>query len=87
MQNYTISNIFSKFSIATLDSINKFSIQGLSSLNFKTQVASDINIKHNPFLFQSNLKSQTYLDEIASRTKSNQIKLNAEKSKFMIVKI
>ena len=70
--------------LSTLEIINLISL-GLSSFNFKTQVASDINIKHNQFLSKSNLKSQSYLNEIAAWTKSNQMKLNAEKSKFMIV--
>ena len=42
--------------LSTLEIINLISL-GLSSFSFKTHVASYINIKHNQFLSQSNLKS------------------------------
>ena len=59
--------------------------QGQSSFNFKSQVASDINIEHNKFLPQANFESQSHLDEISEWTKSKMIKLNSEKSKFLVI--
>ena len=70
--------------LSVLEIINLISL-GLSSFNFKNQVASDIDISHNQFLSQSNLKSQEYLDKITAWTRRNLMKLNAEKSKFMVV--
>ena len=70
--------------LSILELINLIS-QGLSSFNFKSQVASDINFEHNQFLPQTNFKSQTYLDKISEWTRSNLMKLNSEKSKFMVV--
>ena len=70
--------------LSVLEIINLISL-GLSSFNFKSQVASDIDINHNQFISQSNLKSQAYLDEITAWTRNNLMKLNVEKSKFMVV--
>ena len=70
--------------LSILELINLIS-QGLSSFNFKSQVASDINFEHNQFLPQTNFKSQTYLDKISEWTRANLMKLNSEKSKFMVV--
>ena len=70
--------------LSFLEIINLISL-GLSSFHFKSQVPSDINMNHNQFLSQSNLKSQAYLNEINDWTKENLMKLNTEKSKFMIV--
>ena len=38
----------------------------------------------NHFVDQSNLKSQVYLNELSSWTNQKQMKLNTEKSKYMI---
>ena len=46
--------------LSVLEMINLAS-QGLSSYNFKSHVASDINVEHNQFLPHSNFKSQVYL--------------------------
>ena len=70
--------------MSVLEIINLISL-GISSFNFKSQVASDINTNHNQFINQSNLKSQAYLNEIATWTRQNLMKLNTEKSNFMIV--
>ena len=52
--------------------------QGLSSFNFKSQVASDINIEHNQVLPESNFQSQAHLDKIADWTSTHLMKLNSE---------
>ena len=59
--------------------------QGLTSFNFKSQVASDINIKHNKFLPQGNFESQNHLNKLSEWTKAHLMKLNSDKSKFMVV--
>ena len=51
--------------------------QGLASHNFKFQVEVDMNIEHNQYLPQSNIKSQNYLDKINDWTHLNLMKLNA----------
>ena len=70
--------------LSILEIINLIS-QGLASHNFKFQVAADMNIEHNQYLPQSSIKSQNYLDKISDWTHSNLMKLNAEKSKYMII--
>ena len=70
--------------LSILEIINLIS-QGLCSFNFKSNVASDINMEHNQILLGSNLQSQVYLDEISEWTNTHQMKLNSEKSKFMVV--
>ena len=59
--------------------------QGLASFNFKSQIASDIEVGHNHFLPQQNFKSQSHLDKISDWTDRNLMKLNADKSKYMVV--
>ena len=46
---------------------------------------ADVDMNHNQFIDQSNLKSQVSLDEKAIWTWQNLMKLNTEKSKFMVV--
>ena len=70
--------------LSILEIINLIS-QGLASHNFKFQVASDINTEHNQYLPVSNINSQKYLDNLNIWTKANLMKLNADKSKFMVV--
>ena len=70
--------------LSFLEIINLISL-GLSCVNFKTHVASDINVEHNQLLPQSNIHSQAYLDKISEWTNTNQMKLNPDKSKFMVV--
>ena len=70
--------------LSILEIINLIS-QGLSSFNFKNHVASDISIEHNQILPYSNFQSQTYLDQISDWTNTHLMKLNSEKSKFILV--
>ena len=58
---------------------------GLTSYNFKAHIASDINGEHNQFIPSESLKSQKYLEEISTWTDNNQMKLNTDKSKYMVV--
>ena len=58
--------------------------QGLCSFNLKSHVASDINSQHNQYLPTENLKCQSQLNQISKWTKEHQMKLNVEKSKYMI---
>ena len=70
--------------LSILEIINLISL-GLASHNFKFQVASDINVEHNQYLPESNIKSQNYLDKLSIWTQGNLMKLNADKSKCMVV--
>ena len=70
--------------LSILEIINLIS-QGLASHNFRFQVASDMEMGHNQFLPQSNSNSQSHLDKISHWTNKNLMKLNAEKSKYMVV--
>ena len=70
--------------LSVLDFVNLIS-QGLSSWNFKANVASDISSEHNQFLPSENFQSQEYLSRISNWTDQNLMKLNADKSKYMIV--
>ena len=51
--------------------------------NFKDQVASDIGI-HEQFVPESSLLTQAKLDWIADWTKDNKMKLNEQKSNYMV---
>ena len=68
--------------LSILEIINLISI-GLASYNFNRHVASDIGAE-NFFLDPRNIKSQEYLDKIASWTKGQKMKLNKEKTNYMI---
>ena len=57
---------------------------GISSYNFKSHVASDIS-DHGKYIPTENLKTQTHLDKINTWTEENQMQLNTEKSKYMVV--
>ena len=70
--------------LSTLEIINLISV-GLASYNFNMHVPSDINIEHNQYLPPQNIKSNSYLEKISSWTDEHQMKLNVEKSKFMVV--
>ena len=59
--------------------------QGLSTYNFKTHVASDINVEHNQFLPTDNFQSQEYLKKISEWTDKNLMQLNSNKSKYMVI--
>ena len=69
--------------LSILDIINLITA-GLTSYNSKFQVPSDVAID-NEFLPMENTKSNDYLKEINSWTHENQMKINAEKSKFMVI--
>ena len=56
---------------------------GLSSYNFKQQVASDIS-HNNLFLPPENIESNRHLQTISEWTKQNQMQLNTQKTKYMI---
>ena len=58
-------------------------IQGISSYNYKLHVASDLG-NHNQYLLTENLKSQEYLNKISKWTDNQLMKLNVEKSQYMI---
>ena len=68
--------------LSLLEIINLLSI-GLSSYNCWNHVPSDIGTDSH-FIDQSNLKSQVYLDELSCWTNKKQMKLNTDKSKYMI---
>ena len=56
---------------------------GLSSYNVRQQVPSDIGTNCH-FLSKENFQTQTYLNKIKEWTDSHQMKLNSEKTKYMI---
>ena len=58
--------------------------QGLSIYDFQSHVASDIATEAQ-FLPSENTASQSYLNQIANWTELSKMKLNAAKSKYMIV--
>ena len=68
--------------LSILEIINLISI-GLASYNFHGHVASDIGLE-NFFLDPRNIKSQEYLDKIESWTRGQKMKLNKEKTNYMI---
>ena len=70
--------------LSFLEILNLIS-QGLATYNFKNHVASDIDASHNQFLPQENFNSQTLLNKISDWTDSKLMKLNTEKSKYMII--
>ena len=58
-------------------------IQGLKAYNVKSHVPSDINI-NNQYLPSQDLSSQQSLEMISKWTEDNQMKLNSEKTNYMI---
>ena len=58
-------------------------LNGIASYNSKQQVPSDIGIGHK-FIHSENFKTQTYLNNISEWTEQNQMKLNTDKSNYMI---
>ena len=69
--------------LSILDILNLVST-GLASYNSKFQVPSDVAVDKD-FLPMENIKSYDYLKEISSWTNENQMKINADKSKYMII--
>ena len=70
--------------LSILEKVNLIS-HGLSSYRLKSHVASDVNSDHNQFLPPENFQSQQYLKNISNWTDNNLMKLNTDKSKYMIV--
>ena len=68
--------------LSVLEIINLISI-GLASYNCHQHVPSDIGID-NLFLDPGNIKSQEYLQNIENWTENKEMKLNTEKTKYMI---
>ena len=69
--------------LSILEVVNLLSV-GLSSHNFKSQVASDIPL-HGQFINKSDLKSQQYLNEIDEWTSNQKMIINEKKTKTMII--
>ena len=69
--------------LSLLEILNLISV-GISSYNCKQQVPSDIQ-SGNHFIPTQNLKSQQHLDKISLLTDAMKMKLNTDKSKFMII--
>ena len=57
---------------------------GISAYNFKAHVASDVGV-HGQFIPTENLKTQENLDKITDWTEANLMKLNTDKSKYMVL--
>ena len=57
---------------------------GLTAYNFKKHVASDIG-QHGQYLPSENVKSQNHLEKIEAWTKENEMALNTEKTKYMVI--
>ena len=68
--------------LSTLEVINLLTI-GLSSFNFKQQVASDIPT-HGQIINNENLQSQKYLTQINQWTDEHKMVINAKKTKAMM---
>ena len=68
--------------VSILEIINLISI-GLTSYNMKQQVPSDIG-NHGQYIPPEHLESQKYLNNLSKWTEEQEMKLNAEKSKFMV---
>ena len=69
--------------LSMLEIVNLISI-GIASFNFKANVASDIGIGQK-YLPPENIHSQRYIESIEAWTHEKQMKLNVEKSKYMII--
>ena len=68
--------------LSILEILNLVSI-ALSNYNFHQHIASDIGIEEK-YLEPSSVKSQDYLDKIAAWTCKQEMKLNSDKTKYMI---
>ena len=69
--------------LSMLEIVNLISI-GIASFNFRATVASDIGIDKK-YLPPQNILSQSYIQSNEAWTNSKQIKLNVEKSKYVIM--
>ena len=68
--------------LTSIEVINLLTI-GLSSLNVKTHIPSDLPI-HGKFIDGKNLKSQGYLDEIDNLSEQKLMRISETKTKAMI---
>ena len=68
--------------LSILEILNLISIT-LSNYNHQNHVASDVGIEHK-YLDPQSSKSQDYLNKIAEWTTNQEMKLNCEKTKYMI---
>ena len=68
--------------LSILEILNLLSI-ALSNYNFQKHVASDIGIG-NSYLEPKHIKSQEYLDKVSNWTRNQEMRLNCEKTKYMI---
>ena len=59
-------------------------LSGLASFNSKAQVPSDMAVD-SQFLSSTNYKTQQHLDNVSQWTESKQMKLNCDKTKYMII--
>ena len=69
--------------LSFLEIVNLVNI-GISNYNFKAHVAADIGVD-NKYLPPENILSQKYLNNIEKWTEEMEMKLNVEKSKYMII--
>ena len=69
--------------LSMLEFVNLISI-GISNYNFKAHVASDVAIG-NKYLTPENIQSQGYIKNIEDWTQSKEMKLNVNKSKYMLI--
>ena len=69
--------------LSTIEIINLLTV-GLTSLNMKHQVPSDVP-EHGQFVDNSNLKSQQYLDQINQWTENQKMIISQKKTKAMII--
>ena len=68
--------------LSILEILNLLSI-GLTSYDYHSHVPSDIGTE-NLYLESENTKMQSYLERISQWTKDNQMKLNTDKTNFMV---
>ena len=68
--------------LSILKIMNLISI-GFSSYKLYNHVASDIGIEHS-YLDSKNIKSQEYLNKVSDWTDQNEMKLNCNKTKYMV---
>ena len=68
--------------LSTLEII-KLLMLGLTSYNVKAHVPSDVSID-SKYAQASSLKTQNYLDKLSDWTEKNQMKLNTNKTEYMI---
>lgn len=68
--------------LSTLEIINLLTI-GMSSLNVKNQVPSDLPV-HGQFISNTHLKSQSYLDQLDTWSNNKKMSISQKKTKAII---